>query len=267
MLIDMHVHIFPDRLAPRALNKLVQVNKVPYYTDGTLDDTRKKMQEWGVDRFTALNIATKPTQQTSVNNWAASVQGRRITGFGSVHPDAPDAVEELFRIRQLGLPGVKLHPDYQDFFVDDPKMFPIYDAISELGLIVTFHMGKDPLSPAKVHASPAALASVIAQFPKMKIIAAHLGGMAMYREAEEQLAGKNLYFDTSMCDRMCPPEQFERTVRSHGSERILFASDCPWSRSADIFAYIERTSLSAAEKENIYWRNAVQLLGIKSSVL
>lgn len=260
MLIDFHVHLFPDQLAPRALAQLIKVNKVPCYTDGTLADTRQKMKDWKVDRFVSLNIATKPTQQTDVNNWAATVQKSGNYGFGSVHPDAADAVEELGRIHTLGLRGIKLHPDYQNFFVDDPRLFPIYDSASALGLTVVFHAGLDPLSPKLAHCSPAALSAVMRKFPHMKVVAAHLGGLVMYREAEESLAGKNLYLDTSMCSHFCPTEQFERIVRKHGAERILFASDCPWSRSSDEFAYIERSSLSSAEKEQIYWKNALHLL-------
>jgi Predicted metal-dependent hydrolase of the TIM-barrel fold len=262
MLIDMHTHLFPDGLAKRALNNIAQITGCAYHTDGTLNDTVHKMHDWGVDRFVALNIATKPKQQTTINDWAASIQNEMICCFGSVHPDAPDAPDELARIRTLGLPGVKLHPDYQDFLVDDPKMFPIYDAISELGLLVTFHAGKDPFSPDLVHASPAALNRIAERFPKMKIIAAHMGGMVMYPEVEESLVGKNIFFDTSMSSVLCPPEWFERIVRKHGSERILFGSDCPWSRSCDEFDYIERSSLSSKEKENIYWRNAARLLQI-----
>lgn len=260
MLIDMHVHMFPDQLAEKALHSLARICRCQYLTDGTVDGTSEKLREWGVDVCAALSIATKPTQQTSVNNWAASVQSKSIRCFGSVHPDSPDAVNELNRIKSLGLCGVKLHPDYQNFFIDEARMFPIYEAISELGLPVTFHTGRDPLSPDLVHASPAAVARVADLFPRMKIIAAHLGGMAMYGEVEEVLAGKNIFFDTAMCARLCPPEQFERIIKKHGSERILFASDCPWSRSCDEFEYIEKTHLSAVEKENIYWRNAAELL-------
>lgn len=260
MLIDMHVHMFTDKIAERALGNLAFICKSPYYTNGTADGTAEKMSEWGVDLYAVVNIATKPTQQTTVNNWAASIQSKGILCFGSVHPDAPDAVEELCRIKRLGLRGVKLHPDYQGFFIDDRKMDAIYDAISELGLPVTFHTGRDPVSPNAVHASPAAVLKTAQRFPKMKIIAAHLGGMAMYDEAEELLASKDVWLDTAMCARFCPTEQFERIVTKHGSERVLFASDCPWSRSCDEFQYIERTRLSSSEKENIYWRSATDLL-------
>jgi uncharacterized protein len=262
MLIDMHVHMFADRIAKRALNNLARICKCPYYTDGTVDGTSEKLREWGVNFCAAMNIATKPSQQATINDWAASVQNQSIRCFGSVHPDAPDALDELQRIKALGLCGVKLHPDYQDFFIDDKKMFPIYEAISALELPVTFHTGRDPLSPNLVHASPAAVARTADLFPKMKIIAAHMGGMAMYSEVEELLAGKNIFLDTAMSAMLCPPEQFERIVNKHGSEHVLFASDCPWSRSCDELRYIEKTHLSSSDKENIYWRNAARLLNI-----
>jgi len=263
MLIDMHVHMFSDQIAERALNSLARICKCQYYADGTVDGTSKKLREWGVDICAVLNIATKPAQQSIINDWAASVQSKSIRCFGSVHPDAPDAIDELQRIKSMGLCGVKFHPDYQGFFIDDKKMFPLYEAISELGLSVTFHTGRDPLSPTLVHASPAAVAKTAALFPHMKIIAAHLGGLAMYSEVEELLAGKNIFLDTAMSARFCPTEQFERIVNKHGSEHVLFASDCPWSRSCDELDYIEKTHLSRSDKENIYWRNAASLLNIQ----
>ena len=262
MLIDAHVHMFSEKIAQKALTNLANICKSPYFTNGTLSDTKEKLKSWGVDAAMAMNIATKPTQQTVVNNWAASIDDPTIYGFGSVHPDAPDALDELQRIKDLDLYGVKLHPDYQGFLIDDPKMFPIYDAISSLGLPVTFHTGWDPLSPDLIHATPQAVDKVVKLFPHMTVIAAHMGGMARYQEAEEYVAGLPLYIDTAMSARLCSPEQFERLVSKHGSERVLFASDCPWSRSCDEFAFIERTHLTDREKENIYYKNAQRVLGL-----
>lgn len=262
MLIDFHVHLFPDAIAEKALSHLADVCKSQYYTKGTYSDTLRNLKGWNVDVGVVMSIATNPHQQKKVNDFAASIQGEHLLCFGSVHPDAPDALDELERIKALGLHGVKLHPDYQDFMIDDKKMYSIYDAISALGLPVTFHTGRDPLSPSLVHASPQAVAKVVDLFPHMKLIAAHMGGMAMYEESLGCLCGKNLFLDTAMCFKLCPPAIFERMVRKHGAEHILFASDCPWSRSCDEFSYIEQTHLSSREKDLLYFENAQQLLGI-----
>ncbi|MGX8701759.1 amidohydrolase family protein [Caproiciproducens sp.] len=266
MLIDIHVHMFTDRIAKRALKKVsANVCQATYCTDGTVGETTEKLRSWGVDVCAALNIATKPSQQTVINNWAAFIQNESIRSFGSVHPDAPNAVEELYRIKSLGLSGVKLHPDYQDFFIDDKKLFPVYEAISELGLPVVFHTGRDSLFSEGTHAPPTAVARVADLFPRMTIIAAHMGGMAMYGEVEESLMGKNVFFDTAMSMFWCTPRQFESLVNRHGAERVLFGSDCPWSRSCDQFAFIERTGLTDAQKEKIYWKNSAELLKLPVS--
>lgn len=263
MLIDIHTHMFPDKLAPKALESLSKICKSPYYTDGTVAGTRNSLKEWGVTAAVVMNIATKPNQQTTINNWAASIQADSLFCFGSVHPDAPDAIDELARIKELGLYGVKFHPDYQNFFIDEERMFPIYDAISSLGLPVLFHAGADPLSPNLVHAMPKSVAKVAGLFPKMKIIAAHMGGMARYDEVEEFLVGKNVYIDTSMSSRICSLEQFKRIIRKHGSERVLFGSDCPWSRPIDELQFLLTAKLRDYDYENICGRNVINLLNLK----
>ncbi|MBE6833038.1 MAG: amidohydrolase [[Clostridium] sporosphaeroides] len=263
MIFDMHVHMFPDFLAPKALSGIGETSHVPPVTKATLSDTRTRLKEWGISGAAVLNIATRPEQQTNVNNWAAEVQDDFFYCFGSVHPDAPDAVEELWRIRGLGLFGVKLHPEYQRFFVDDKKAYPVYDALQELGLPVTFHAGWDPVSPHVVHTPPKALAKVARDFPRMTVIAAHMGGMRRSEEAEEYLIGmENVYLDTSMSYLLIDPEQAKRMILHHGSERVLYASDCPWSLPKEQMRFLERLGLPDRMLEDICWNNARRLLGL-----
>ena len=265
MIFDAHTHVFPDKLAGKALHNLSEICGQPYHSDGTVDGTLRVLKEWGVDGALCLHIATKPKQQASVNHFAAEVQKRGLLCFGSVHPDAPDALDELARIRSLGLRGVKFHPDYQGFFADDPKAFPIYAAAEELGLPVAFHTGWDPLSPDVVHAPPQAVAKVAEEFPKLTVIAAHMGGMARSAEAEEYLAGRpNVYFDTAVASLYTSPEEMLRLIRKHGPDRILFGSDCPWSRSVDELHFLQALPLTSAEMESILYGNAARLFGLHS---
>lgn len=190
MIIDAHIHIFPDSIAEKALKNLSEICKMPYWTDGSVKGTEEKLKDWKIDKAICMNIATKPKQQDTINRWAASIQNDTLLCFGTVHPDAPDAIEELQKIRDLGLYGIKFHPDYQNFRIDDPRMFPIYEAVSGLGFPVTFHTGWDPLSPDLIHAPSQAVAKVADLFPKLTIIAAHMGGMNRYNESETYLCGK-----------------------------------------------------------------------------
>ena len=204
---DSHVHFFPDKLAGKALPQLSRTCGCPYYSDGTRAGTLAKMEAWQEENSfagaMALHIATSPRQQAAVNNFAAQSQQGKLFCFGSVFPTAPDALEEMERIKALGLHGVKLHPDYQAFFIEDPCALPLYAQAEKLGLPVAFHTGRDPYSPYLVHCHPAAVARVARRFPGLTIIAAHMGGM----EPPNTFAGRR----TCILTQPLPPASLRRS--------------------------------------------------------
>ena len=276
MIIDFHVHAFADKIAERAMGQLTKTlseateyltqttENVPC-TNGTLADLIDKMDESSIDKGVLLPIATKPSQQTIVNDWAKESESDRIIPFGSVHPDAEDALDELERIKEMGLYGVKLHPDYQDFFVDEERLFPIYEKCVELELPILFHAGFDPLSPNVIHAMPDAFARILDRLPDITMILAHFGGMMKWDMVEEYLIGRegNLYFDISTVTGYLGDEQAERMIKRHGSDRILFASDMPWDLPQNIISLVKRLNLPKEDKENILHKNAERLLKLK----
>lgn len=145
MIIDFHTHVFPDKVAAKALPKLAAGSggMEPVY-DATVDGLESFLSKNGIGKAVALNISTNTHQQKSVNDFAVSLlKSDRIIPFGSVHPDSPDVFDELERLKAAGIKGIKLHPDYQGFFVDEKRMLPIYKKISELGFITVFHAGVD----------------------------------------------------------------------------------------------------------------------------
>lgn len=267
MRIDFHTHCFPDKIAGGAVAKLQGICGITPETDGTYDDTCRAMKAWGTDIAVLFNIATNPHQQTSVNDFAAAHNTGPTRAFGSVHPEAENALEELERIQKLGLRGIKLHPDYQEFFVEEERVFPIYEKCQELGLIVAFHAGWDPLSPQLIHTTPRGAAAVLERFPKLRVILAHMGGFNMWDEVERQIIGRdNVYLDTSLAMGHVPVEQFVRMVRGHGAEKILYGTDCPWSDGARAAGYIRASGLTREEQDMIFFRNACRLLDIPEKV-
>ena len=264
MLIDFHTHAFPDALAERASTSLRKTRGLEPHTDGTISGAERNFGEWGVDIGVVLNIATRPGQETNVNNFAAQHNSGAFRCFGSVHPDYPDAVAELHRIRALGLHGVKLHPDFQNFFLEEERLFPIYETLIELELPVAFHMGFDPLSPAVIHAEPEALSRVLQRFPSLTVIGAHMGGSNLCGCIETYLIGKPLYLDTALASLFCTPQWLCRMARRHGVERVLFGSDCPWCSPAENFDFLLRSGLTDDEIDRIAFENAAQLLGLRS---
>lgn len=263
MYFDMHIHFFPDFLAKRTIASLnVTVPELVPETDGGREDTIEKLKDWHCCGGLLLSIATNARQQKSVNNFAAESQQKGIYAFGSVFPGAEDAIEELRRIKALGLKGIKFHPDYQNFYVDDEKFFFIYEEIEKLGLPVTFHTGFDPVTPDVIHCTPKGLGKVADKFPSMRIISAHMGG----RNPEEAInylsERKNIWFDTAFINEFLTPEAFEGLVCKFGADRVLFGSDCPWSSVPKVVRVIEAASLSNEDKEKIYYKNALGLLDV-----
>jgi len=272
MIIDIHTHAFPSKIAEKTMGKLGKIAGIPYYGDGTSDAVQKNIEKAGVDVAVILTIATRPDNIEKINDYAMERDGfisgnekyARHMRFCSVHPDSPNAVEELVRLKNKGVKGVKFHPDYQEFMIDDKKMYPIYEAVSELGLVAVFHAGYDPLSPELIHALPEASARVLADFPKMKTVLAHLGGMHRFDEVNEYLAGRfpNLYLDTAFLSQHISPERLVKTIGLRGADKILFGSDFPWSESLAELLFIEALPVGRTEKDLIMGDNARELLGI-----
>lgn len=263
MIIDFHVHAFNPKVAEKAIEKLQGLCGIVPFTRGLTEETVKRLDEWGVDKGVLLPIATKPSQQTIINDWSKEQDGEKFISFGSIHPDAEDYEEELERIKTMGLHGIKLHPDYQDFFIDDEKMDPVYDAIERSGLPVVFHAGYDSLSPDTIHCTPERTLKMIKKHPNLKTVLAHLGANCMWQEVLDKLAGFDgeVYFDTAFTSE-CPDELMQMVIEKHGADRILFASDCPWDSSYLIKEKILRMGISESDKEKILGKNAERLLGL-----
>lgn len=198
-----------------------------------------------------------------MNNFAKESQHGNLYCFGSVYPYAENALEEMERIKEMGLYGIKLHPDYQEFFIGDEGALPIYAQAEKLGLPIAFHTGRDPLSPNLIHCPADVLGKIADLFPRLTIIAAHMGGMDTPQEAAKHLAGKkNVYFDTAFASHFLDAASFTQLVKLHGADKVLFATDCPWSTLPAEKALLEAADLSPSEKERIAYRNAEELFGV-----
>lgn len=262
MLIDFHTHCFPDKIAKSAIDKLsfASGGLIPN-TDGTVAGLKALMKSQNVDRAVLLSIATNATQQTKVNDFAASVNGDGIISFGSVFPDSEDCLYELERIKSLGLKGVKLHPDYQGFFIDDDKMIPIYKKISSLGLITVFHAGFDYGFPPPYGATPERVERALKHF-ESPVVAAHWGGVNCGEGVLKHLCGKDIYFDTSFGYSTLPKYYAEKILEKHTADKMLFGTDCPWHTAEMEMSLFNSLSLTEGEMEKITHKNAEKLLCI-----
>jgi predicted TIM-barrel fold metal-dependent hydrolase len=279
--IDFHIHAFADKIAERAIGTLRQNLRDgglddTVYGNGSYSDTERIFSDSNDVGYSGvfMPISTKLSQMNICNNVAAAknnyiiTENTRFWSYGSVFPLTETAEElaavlsELERIKALGLYGIKLHPDYQNFFIDDERVFPVYEKCAELSIPIMFHAGFDPVSPKLTHATPDRALRVIENFPKLTLILAHMGGEYYWDDVEKLIAGKNCYIDTSYCAENMDSALMERMIKNHGAEKVLFGSDFPWKSPADIRHKIDSLNLSEREKSDIYYKNAYRLLGI-----
>lgn len=264
MVIDFHTHAFPDSLAPRAIASLIKAanGRYPPCSDGTVKGLIDNMNRFGVDLSVVQPVITKASQTESLNRWAKKIQNDKLISFGGLYPHTDDYKRDIDFLCALGFRGIKLHPEYQSFTVNDPKMLPIYDYALSKGLILLFHAGFDPAFPPPFHSDPKMFAEISKEMRGGVIVAAHLGGAQQTDDVERYLCGTDVYIDTSMGFEYYSKEQFLRIVQAHGADKILFGSDSPWSNAKNELEVLRSLDLPDDQKELILHGNAERILGI-----
>lgn len=262
MIIDFHTHLFPDALAARAQKKLLDSidNLYTPCTNMTRASLLSRMDEWNIDISVVQPVVTKASQLKGTNEWARSIVSDRIISFGGIFPYTENYKADIDFVKSLGLKGLKFHPEYQNFVVDSPEMMKIYDYALSKDLVLLFHAGFDPAFPPPFKSSPKQFKNIVRSMQGGTIVAAHLGGHAQWDDVEKFLVGENIYLDTSMGSKYYGKKQLLRIIKNHGFDKILFASDSPWSNTDEEIEYFRSLPLSAEEKENIFYKNAKTLL-------
>lgn len=262
MIIDFHTHIFPDKIAGRTLDYLSDIFGASPFADGTHTGLCDSMKKAGVDVSVSLPAVTKVSQVESINRFASAFTEGAVISFGGIHPECENYKEILKEIKNLGLKGIKLHPDYQDTYFNDIRYKRIISYATELGLIISVHAGQDPKCPDNIHCTPTMAEEVLNEVEPEKLVLAHMGGNELWSEVEERLVGRNVYFDTGVIlDRM-PQEQFLRMVREHGADRIVFGTDSPWADQKKFVEILKEMPLEEEERNQIFAGTAVKLLGL-----
>ncbi|MDO5520123.1 MAG: amidohydrolase family protein [bacterium] len=265
-VIDMHTHIWPDKMAGRTVKALQEIAEIPAFSDGTLKGLKECMKKSGVTLSVILPVVTKPEQFETVNKVAAQLSKEPgIISFGGIHPLNDHKKKKLLQIKELGLKGIKLHPDYQKTFFDDPSYIEIVKDALNMGLIVSTHAGVDVGLPSPVHCSPKEINHLYEELQlgdnvDNKLILAHTGGCDCWEEVLDTVAGKKVYLDISFTMGRIPDALFLEIVHKHGADHMVFGTDSPWSSAKETIAWIKGLPLSKEEKEDLLYRTAGRLL-------
>ena len=282
MIIDFHTHTFPDKIAGSVIGKLQRLSRSRPFTNATNDGLRRSMEQSGIDLSILLPVMTNAGQVHKLNDLAARINERwqetGLLSFGGMHPDVENYKEALNHVTELGLKGIKIHPAYQGADFDDIRYLRIIDKASELGLIVLTHAGWDIGIPGHNYCDTKHIQRVMREVGPDRLVLAHMGGWQDWKAVGEELAGLPLYFDASFSTGDIVPapgttrtpeeshnmnrEQFIHLVRKLGTDRILFATDCPWSDQAESLRFVRSCGFSQQELADILGNNAQKLLDI-----
>ena len=271
MIIDFHTHAFPEKIAARTLDVLRRgsltvsgIDCIPT-TDGTTAGLIEQLDRAGVDMAVVLPIATKPEQTETINRVAAETYTQsngRLISFGSVHPADSAAPDLVDRAAEMGIKGLKLHPEFQGVDIDSACSIAVLRRAAKNKMPVVIHAGNDIGLPPPVHSTPDMILRALDAVPELTLVAAHLGGWKMWDEVAEKLCGTPLYFDTAFISEYITPSLARDIIRAHGADRVLFGSDSPWEAPSETLAFLQGIGLDESELTLIKGENAKKILKI-----
>ena len=258
-VMDAHCHVYPPAIAARAVAGTDRFYDLHSVYDGTVEDLLNKGTAAGVDHFVVQSVATSPKQVGSINEFIAAAvaeSGGRFTGLGTMHPDSPDLAADFRHIQALGLRGVKLHPDIQQFKIDDYRCLKIYELCEAAGMPILLHTGDSRYD----YSNPNRLLPVMEIYTGLTVVGAHLAGWSVWEEACDKLGRlPNLYMDCSSCFAFMSRERAAEIIRHFGTHRVLFGTDYPmWPVEQELDILL---SLGFTEEEyrRMLWDNAYEI--------
>ena len=262
-IFDAHCHIFPQKIAEKASVNIGKFYGLHMDYDGSVNTLMELYKKAGVNGCLVQSVATVPAQVEHINDFIAqSVREypHMFVGFCSLHPQMEKkAIEaEIDRAIALGLKGIKLHPDFQEFKIDDRKAYDIYEA-AEGRLPILFHTGDTRFD----YSSPKRLTNALKDFPKLTAIGAHFGGWSQWSDGEKYLADNpNVYVDTSSSLYAITPAQAREYINAFTPDRVMFGTDYPmWNVEAEL-RLMEKLDLPCEDMEKIMYKTAYGLLDV-----
>lgn len=257
MIIDFHNHIYPEKIAMKATKSIGEFYNVGMCKVGTTDTLVETGEKAGIGKYLVQSVATTAAQVHSINDFISSQcrQEERFVGFGTLHPDVEDIPAEVDRMISLGLRGVKLHPDFQKFNIDDKCALPIYEAC-EGRMPILFHTGDFRYT----YSHPERVLNILKQFPDLTVIAAHFGGWGIWDEAVPYMMRCSCYMDTSSTFGFIGADRMKRLILKYGPDRLVFGTDFPMWSSVDEVNNLQTMGLSDDWLEKIFYSNARTIL-------
>ncbi len=267
-IFDIHTHTYPEAISEKAVVALGNFYNFVPEGDGTYTGLSRGAKAAGVEGFLLFSVATNAHQVPKVNDSIASLakrsreEGFKTVGFAGMHQDYPEMEKEMERCMEMGLCGVKIHPDIQGVDIDDKRMLRLYDIV-EGKIPVYFHIGDN--RPEYRFSEAKKLRRILDMFPRLEVVAAHLGGYKNWEDAKEYLAGhERVWYDTSSALWAMTAEFAGEMIGALGSERVMFGTDFPVKTLEGELARFLAIDLTEREREDILYNNAARFLNLEN---
>ncbi|MDR1016524.1 MAG: amidohydrolase family protein [Coriobacteriales bacterium] len=258
-IIDIHCHIYPEKIAAKAVAGVGAFYGMHMEGEGSPEALAASAERHGIDYCLVHSVATTAHQVTSINDFIAKQQRLHpeFIGFATIHQDFEDMEGELARIQELGLHGIKIHPDSQKVNMDDPRLMRLYELI-EGKLPIMIHCGDYRYD----YSHPRRLVNILHTFPNLVVDAAHFGGWSLWDLAVEYLEHESCMMDLSSSMYWLGARRTRELIEIYGADRVMFGSDFPMETTENELRRFDACQLDVASREQILWQNGQKYLGM-----
>ena len=252
-VIDTHAHIFPPKIAEKAVKSIGSFYDTNMQYKGSKEELLSSGKEINVEKYLVFSTATKVEQVASINNFIISEieNTPEFIGLGTMYKGFLNFEDEFLKLKKAGINGIKLHPDFQKFDFNDKDLYSIYDTLSNLGMFVMTHAGDYRYG----FSHPEKIAQIAKEFPKLNIIAAHFGGWSQWDIAFDVLNLPNVYFDTSSTMGFSGLDNAKKAFNVFDNTHIFFGTDFPMWSHKDELNNILKLGLNDNTVENVLYNN------------
>ena len=258
-IVDVHTHVYPDKISQKATESVGQFYNIPMEAlEGSVSRLMALRDGTDITHNVICSVAVKPATVTSINDFISRACGEweGLLGLAAMHQDFEDPETELARARELGLLGVKLHPDTQRVNMDDPRIMRVCEICERLGLALLVHCGDYRYD----YSHPSRMKHILHEFPQLRVCAAHFGGWSVQDLALEYLEDERCFLDMSSSMKYLGMRRTRELCEIYGADRMMFGSDFPMWNPASELEKFRALGFSAADYEKMCWHNAERWL-------
>lgn len=262
-VVNTHCHIYPKKIASKAVESIGNFYNLNMALDGTVEGLVQDGEKIGTVHYLVHSVATSPKQVKSINEFIFSEikdHPDLFTGFGALHPDSDDIEEDVNYLVNLGLKGIKLHPDFQQFALNEERSFKLAEVVDNHNLPMLIHCGDYRYN----YSNTKELKELLESFPNLTVIGAHFAGWSIWEESTKEFAGNfdNLFVDVSSSLYGLSPETANELIHAYGVDKVLFGTDFPMWDSVSEIERFKKIGLSEKEEYKILYENAAKLLNL-----